>query len=131
MQDLTCANFQESVSEFLVLHRSILDVLSKLQESSARVNRAIAKAVTTCGCLEIAAHRQEIPGETDFRKLKEFMDTHLNGSLCEGCREVIEAELGKNIFYFAALCSLLGLEMEEIVGKEHQRLSALGPYSLT
>ncbi|HHT27849.1 MAG TPA: DUF1573 domain-containing protein, partial [Firmicutes bacterium] len=38
--------FQEAVNEYLVRHRSILDILSKLQESVARTNRAVAKAVT-------------------------------------------------------------------------------------
>jgi len=130
MQDLSYHGFQETVGEFLVRHRSILDVLSKLQESSARVNRAVAKAVTSCGCVEIAAHRQEIPDDASFCHLKEFMDTHLSGSLCEGCREIIETELGQNLFYLAAFCSLLGLRMEEILEKERERISALGPYSL-
>ncbi|MGE5549070.1 MAG: DUF1573 domain-containing protein [Bacteroidota bacterium] len=131
MPDANHDRFQESVGEVLVRHRSILDVLSKQQESSARVNRAIAKAVTSCGCLEISARRQEIPDDISFLKLKEFMNTHLNGALCEGCREVIEAELGQNLFYMAALCTLLGLRMEEILEKERGRITALGPYTLT
>ena len=130
MHDLNCDSFQEAVGEFLVRHRSILDVLSKLQESSARVNRAIAKAVTNCGCLEIDAHRQEIPDDASFLRLKDFMDTHLVGSLCEGCREIVETELGQNLFYLAALCSVLGLEMDEILGKERERINTLGPFSL-
>ncbi len=131
MPDLSYDSFQETVGEFLVRHRSILDVLSKLQESSARVNRAIAKAVTNCGCVEITAHRQEIPRDANFNRLKEFMDTHLNGNLCEGCREIVETELGQNLFYLAALCSLLELKMDDILAKERERVNALGPYSLT
>jgi len=131
MPNLAYDSFQETVGEFLVRHRSIIDVLSKLQESSARVTRAIATAVTACGCVEITAHRQEIPDDASFQRLKDFMDTHLNGDLCEGCREIIETELGQNLFYLAALCGLLGLKMEEILSKERDRVSALGPYSLT
>ena len=78
MPEVNCTSFQETVGEVLVRHRSILDVLSKQQESSARVNRAIAKAVTSCGCLEISARRQEMPDDASFLKLKEFMETHLN-----------------------------------------------------
>ena len=130
MRDPGCEEFQETVSEFLIRHRSIVDVLSKLQETSARVNRAVAKAVTNCGCLEISARRQEIPDNTSFFRLKDFMATHLQGDLCDGCREIIETELGQNLFYLAALCDLLGLRMEEIIDKERERINALGPYSL-
>ncbi len=131
MQGLECDDFQEAVGEYLVRHRSIIDVLSKLQEASARVNRAIAKSVTNCGCLTIEAHRQEIPNDVSFLKLKEFMGTHLSGSLCDSCKEIVETELRQNLFYFAALCSLLGLNMEEIRVKERLRINALGLFNLT
>lgn len=131
MPDLRCDSFQDIVGEFLVRHRSIIDVLSKLQESAARVNRAIAKAVTNCGCVEIAAHRQEVPQDASFNRLKEFMGTHLSGALCECCREIIETELGQNLFYLAALCSLFDLKMEDVLTKERERVNTLGPYSLT
>lgn len=131
MPNLACEDFQETVGEFLIRHRSIIDVLSKLQESSARVNRAVAKAVTNCGCVRISAHRQQIPDNASFHRLKEFMDTHLNGNLCEACREIVENELGQNLFYLAALCGLLELKMDDILDKERERINALGPYSLT
>ena len=131
MQDLDRGDFQETVSQYLVRHRSILDVLSKLQEATARVNRAIAKAVTNCGCLGISAHRQEFPDDTSFHNLKEYMDTHLNGSLCESCREIIETEMGQCFFYMAALCGLLDLKMDDILDSERDRLSTLGLYNLT
>lgn len=131
MPNLTCGGFQEIVAGHLVRHRSVLDVLSKLQESGARVNRAVAKAVTACGCLEISASRQRIPADADFAQMKEFMQTHLKGALCESCREIIETELGQTLFYLTALCSLLGLQIDEILHKEEERISALGPYNLT
>ena len=131
MPNLTCGGFQETVAGHLVRHRSFLDVLSKLQESGARVNRAMAKAVTACGCLEISASRQRIPADADFAQVKEFMQTHLKGVLCESCREIVETELGQTLFYLTALCSLLGLRIDEILDKEKERISALGPYSLT
>ena len=131
MPNLTCGGFQETVAGHLVRHRSILDVLSKLQESGARVNRAVAKAVTACGCLEISASRQRVPEGVEFPRLKEFMATHLRGELCESCREIVETELGQGLFYFTALCSLLGLRVDEILAREEERLATLGPYSLT
>jgi len=50
--------FQKSVDQFLIQHRSILDLMTKYQESNSRVNRAIAKAVTQCGCIKIKAKKQ-------------------------------------------------------------------------
>ncbi|MGQ9779275.1 MAG: DUF1573 domain-containing protein [Bacillota bacterium] len=131
MPNLTGESFQATVEEHLIRHRSILDVLSKLQEATARVNRAIAKAVTACGCLEISASRQRVPEGVEFPHLKEFMATHLRGNLCESCREIVETELGQSLFYFTALCSLLGLRIDEILAREEERIATLGPYSLT
>jgi hypothetical protein len=50
--------FQGKVSELLIRHRSILDSLTKFQESTARVNRSIAKTVTNCGCVTVTATKQ-------------------------------------------------------------------------
>ncbi|MEN3190667.1 MAG: DUF1573 domain-containing protein, partial [Atribacterota bacterium] len=92
-------DFQKSVDRFLVQHRSILDVMTKYQESNSRVNRAIAKAVTQCGCINIKAKKQVIPSNTKLMEIQKFMDNHLEGSLCENCKEIIETELGSNLFY--------------------------------
>ena len=74
--------FQDSVSQYLLRHRSILDVQSKLTESAARVNRALAKAVTSCGCVSIAAERQRFPKDVSLKELKQFLSTHVHGDLC-------------------------------------------------
>ena len=55
MKDIIFDSFQNDISESLLRHKSILDVLTKYTESSARVNRAVAKAVTNCGCIKINA----------------------------------------------------------------------------
>ena len=55
MKGLICDDFQDTVANCLIRHRSILDVLTKVQETSARVNRAVAKSVTNCGCLKVEA----------------------------------------------------------------------------
>lgn len=131
MKDLLCDGFQQAVEGALVRHRSILDVLSKLQESSARINRALTKAVTTCGCLHVHAHRQCFPPDvSSLQEMRRYMETHLEGRLCEHCREVIEQEVGSQLFYLAALCNLLDLNLYDVLLKEHQHISALGPYSL-
>ncbi|MDF2533807.1 MAG: hypothetical protein K0Q65_3388 [Clostridia bacterium] len=107
MKDLLYNDFQDSVDELLMRHRSILDVLTKFQESQTRVNRAVVKAVTACGCIEINSKKQNYSNEVSLQELKDFMDTHLKGNICSNCRDVIEKELGNNLFYMAALCNLV------------------------
>ena len=123
--------FQDKVSELLVRHRSILDSLTKFQESSSRVNRSIAKAVTNCGCLSVSASKQCCPPETDLKDYQKYMDSHLKGELCETCREALEEELGNHIFYLTAICHLLDLDLMEIFQDEFDRVSALGFFNLS
>jgi hypothetical protein len=123
--------FQKNVDQFLIQHRSILDVMTKYQESNARVNRAIAKAVTQCGCLKINAKKQIIPSNTKLTEIHKFMDNHLEGSLCDSCKEIIETEMGSSLFYVAAICSILNLDFDDIIKKEEERISTLGIYNLT
>src|SRR5574341_2023728 len=119
MKDTDEAQFQATVSEYLLRHRSILDVQTKLSEAAARVNRAVAKSVTTCGCISIAAAKQKFPADVGLRELKQFMATHLTGEMCEKCREVVETEIGTTLFSLAALCGLLDLNLQEVLDKEH------------
>ncbi len=127
----TPASFQEAVSEYLIRHRSILDCISKFQEASARVNRAIIKAVTNCGCVRISASRQRFPSDASLADLRKYTVSHLEGTLCPECRDVLETELGRALFYVAALCDVLGLDMEEVMEVERRRLATLGVFSLT
>jgi hypothetical protein len=48
MKDIIVDDLQNTVDEYLLRHRSIMDILTKIQESSARINRAVAKSVTEC-----------------------------------------------------------------------------------
>ncbi len=126
--------FQEAVAEYLIRHRSIVDIISKMQESAARVQRAVAKAVTVCGCLEIHAARQTVPDPApdnmSYAELKQYVQTHLGGSICDHCRDVLETELGQTFFYATALCETLNLKAADILAQEKQRLDTLGIYSL-
>lgn len=131
MADLSCGEFQETVSEYLVRHRSVLDVMSKLQEAGARVNRAVAKSVTSCGCLEVSAQKQKFPENATLADLKRMINSHISGELCPECREALETELGQTLFYIAALCAITGLDLDEIMMKEHDRLRMLGLFNLT
>ncbi len=131
MKDTGEIHFQDSVAQYLLRHRSILDVQSKLAEAAARVNRAVAKSVTTCGCITITAGKQTFPTDVSLRDLGQFMSSHLFGEMCAKCREVVETEIGTTLFYLAALCSLLNLNLKDVLQKEYNRVNALGVFSLT
>ncbi|MCR4400500.1 MAG: DUF1573 domain-containing protein [Syntrophomonadaceae bacterium] len=132
MKDLICDEFQNVVGELLIRHHSVLDVLSKLSESSARVNRAVCKSVTDCGCLAIEARKVQFPQNVEtVDDLRRYLDDHLRGSLCPECEEILVAELGKCLFYTAALCNLLDLNLYDIFLKEYKRSTALGVFNMT
>lgn len=131
MKDLLCDEFQNTVSELLIRHQSILDVLSKLQEASARVNRAVTKAVTSCGCIKVNAEKKGIPENISISELKGYVDSHLNGELCSTCQEIVEAEIGRTLFYLAALCNHLDINLYDVFIKEHKKLSTLRFFNLT
>ena len=121
-------NFQQKVSELLVRHKSILDCITKYQESAARVNRAITKTVTWCGCINVKAERQDLPEEVSLQDFHQYVETHLEGELCKNCREVIQEEVGNHLFYLAALCNLLDVNLNETMEQELSRLNTLGRY---
>lgn len=132
MKDLICDEFQNMVGDLLIRHHSILDVLSKLAESTARVNRAVSKSVTDCGCLAIDARKVSVPESIEsIDQLKEYLDTHLRGCLCPQCEEIIISELGKSLFYMAALCNLLDLSLYDVFINEYKKASTLGIFNLT
>ena len=133
MKDLLWDNFQDAVQQGLVRHRSILDVSSKFQEASVRVSRALVKSVTACGCVRINAQKNHIPEDTplSLEELRQYMDDHLEGELCANCREVVEEEVGRLLFYTAALANLLDINIYDILIKENKKLAALGLYHLS
>lgn len=131
MPDNCAKEFQQAVDKYLIRHRSVVDVLTKYQEATARVNRAFAKAVTECGCIKVNATRQHIPPETTYSDLKQYMSTHIEGEPCAGCKEILTKEIGHSLFYMAALCSLSNLELNEIMKKELKNVKTLGVYHLS
>ncbi|MBK5242868.1 DUF1573 domain-containing protein [Clostridium sp.] len=133
MKDCIFDNFQNSVDEALLRHRSVLDIITKLQESEARVSRAVVKSVTNCGCIKIDAKKQYAPeniDDLDLDTLSASLDTHMEGKLCENCRDVIESELGNNLFYITSLCNLLDLNLYDVLLKEYDKISTLGKYTM-
>lgn len=125
----TCDNFQDKVSEVLIRHKSILDIITKLEEYNSRINRAIVKSVTSCGCVSVSATKQSYNKET-LEEVRDHMNDHLDGQLCEVCEEKVEEEIGAYLFYLAALCNTVDVNLSEIMLKEYSNLKTLGIYSL-
>ncbi|MEL7604225.1 MAG: DUF1573 domain-containing protein [Bacillota bacterium] len=130
MKDIHAEDFQNVVSELLVRNRSILDILSKVQTSTGRVNRAVVKAVTHCGCIGINGRKQSFPEEASVEELSRLLSSQINGKLCAECRSTVEDELGGALFYLASLCNALDISLYDVILKEKERLSTLGDYSL-
>ncbi|MDQ0149786.1 DUF1573 domain-containing protein [Eubacterium multiforme] len=130
MKDIIFDDFQNSVNDSLLRHKSILDTLSKYTESNARVNRAIIKAVTNCGCIKINACKQCLPKDNDsIDNLTDCFKTHIEGTLCDNCREVIEREMGNNIFYLTSLCNTLDINLYDVLLKENDKITTLGKFN--
>jgi NTP pyrophosphatase (non-canonical NTP hydrolase) len=131
MKDLICDEFQYVVGDLLIRHHSVLDVLTKLSEANSRVNRAVVKAVTECGCVSIEAAKLQIPENIQsIEELKDHLDSHLRGKLCTNCEEIIMNELGKMLFYTAALCNTLDINLYDVFINEYSKASTLGVYNL-
>lgn len=130
MKDILVDDFQYTAQELLVRNKSILDLITKYQDSNSRVNRAIIKSVTQCGCLTINAHKQEIPVDASFDEMKSSVNGHVEGTLCDNCRDAIERDIGRNLFYLASICNALDLNLYDILLKENDRIQMLGKYNL-
>lgn len=133
MKDIIFDNFQNAVNDSLLRHKSILDIITKLQESDSRINRAVVKSVTNCGCVKVNAQKQTLPdekGSDNIESLEDCLKTHIEGELCNNCRDVIEREIGNHLFYLASLCNTLDLNLYDILLKEYDRIGTLGKYSL-
>ena len=122
--------FQYTVAELLVRNKSILDQITKFQDSNGRVNRGIIKSVTQCGCVKIHAKKQVMPVDAEFDEIQTNMKTHLEGKLCDNCRDLIEKDIGRNLFYLASICNTLDLNLYDILLKELERIKMLGKYNL-
>ena len=132
MKDLICDEFQNTVDNLLIRHHSILDVISKLSEATCRVNRSVVKSITDCGCVTVQAQKLQIPDNVEsISEFKACLDNHLRGQLCPRCEEVVSSELGKLLFYTAALCNTVDINLYDVFIKEHKKATALGVYNMT
>lgn len=124
------AHFQQSVDRQLIRHRSVLDLATKLQESQARLQRAVAKAATQCGCIEVHVRKQAFPTDGTLQDAMRAVESHVSGQLCEQCRETVETEMGQHLFYLTAMAQILGLQVDAVIEQEQRHMDLLGPYGL-
>ena len=110
-----CKDFQNTVAKIQLRNKSILDIISKLGEANALVNRAVVKSVTYCGCVSIKANKQFYDTNKSLEENKELLKTHIDGELCDKCKEKITEELGNYLYYIASLCDSLGIDLDEVI----------------
>ena len=131
-KNIVCGDLQDKVSDILVRHRSVLDVMTKLEESNSRINRAVVKSVTNCGCININATKQKLPTDANstLSDSKDCFKEHVEGELCETCKEFVEKEIGNHMFYVGAICNTLGISLNEAISNELKKVNTLGVFSL-
>ncbi len=130
INDILLEDFQSVVGEMLIRNRSVLDIISKMQTSTGRVNRAVVKAATHCGCIEIEGKKQTFPEKVSIANLSELVSAQVKGKLCNDCHRTIEKEIGGALFYIASLCNTFGISLYDVVLREKETLNTLGKYSL-
>lgn len=135
MKDLIFDEFQNSIDSSLLRHKSILDILTKLQESEARVNRSVIKSVTNCGCIKINAQKQSVDfnictEESECEHPDINLSSHIDGNLCDNCRNVVEQEIGNHLFYLTSLCNALDLNLYDILLTEYKKTKTFDKISL-
>jgi len=130
MKHNTIEGFQSSVANLPTRHKSILDILTKLQDSGSRVNRAVIKSATSCGCISISADKQKYSEELTFDSMNDQLDDHVVGKLCRNCQTALIKELGNHIFYLTKLANTFELSLHDVLLKEIDTLSVLGKFSL-
>jgi len=130
LKDIVFDELQNTVSELLIYNRSILEIMAKVQENNARLHRSIINSITSCGCITIKATKSKIPSDAALADLRQIFDPHVNGELCDNCRENIEKAVGRSILYIAAICNSLDLNIYDIILKEQKQMKILGYYNM-
>ncbi len=126
----TYSVFQDCVSDAQFRNKSILDIMTKLSEQTALINRAITKSVTHCGCVKINASKQYINNQKTMEENKNSLNTHLDGYLCPRCKDKVEEEIGDLMFYLASLCETLDIKLDNVIDHKTDFLKTFGKYSL-
>ncbi|TCT14385.1 hypothetical protein EDC18_106189 [Natranaerovirga pectinivora] len=124
IHDLITEELQFLVEEYECINKSILDQITKLSEYSNKINRSIIKACTQCGCLKIEGKK------LDFETAHDELDTQCYGNICPDCKEFVEKNMGSCLYYLAALCNTLDLNLYDILLKEVKKVDLLRKYNI-
>lgn len=124
--------FQNFIDTLILRNKSILDQQTKLQDACSRLNRNISKSATTCGCIELHITKQQFSLQDTVHcdDLNSLLNTHVEGHPCEKCNELIEKEMGRVLFYLAALSNTLGISLSTVLASEKARTNLLSQYCL-
>lgn len=125
-----CSDFQNYAGNLQLRNKSILDIVTKLDEKVSMLNRAVFKSATHCGCIEIHASKQVFSDNKTLEKNQEDLKNHIEGELCPKCKDKIEEEIGDMLFYLASMCHALDLDLDEIMNGKLNNLKTLGIYNL-
>ncbi len=129
MNDMIFDEYQNCVNDCLIRHNNILDIITKYSETNSKVNRAIAKSITNCGCINVK-NISCIKNEENNINNGISSDSTTSCIACSDCREVIEKEIGNNLFYLTSLCNLLGISLYDIIIREYNKMITLGKFNL-
>lgn len=125
--------FQDTVREYEYFHKNILEQLVKFQELSAKLNKNIIRACSTCGCIEINANKFDFSNnarELSFEAIRLLEDHHIKGNLCEDCKDLIEKHMGSCLYYLTYMCNSLNLDFNDIFIKEMDKINLLGRFNI-
>lgn len=131
LSDALVDQFQDLVGSLLGRHKSILDVITQLDEAQSRLNCAVAHAVTGCGCIHVEAGRQPLPADGSYRDIPTLATTHVLGRLCERDQEAIEGRMGQLLFYLSAAAEILDINLYDVLLTKYKQTRALGPFYLS
>lgn len=124
MDSFILEEFQYLTEEQLKRNSSLLDLMTKNEVTGGKVNRALSKAITHCGCIRLSAGRHG-RGETTLKERAQ-----ITGNLCDTCREELERMIGEHLFYLTGILNPLNLSLYDIVLTELKRQKMLGKYNL-
>jgi hypothetical protein len=130
MKDVIYDEYQNLVSEVLLRHSSLLDIITKLEQSVANTNRAAIKTITDCGCVSLNRISKEDNDSENYDSFYKFKIQDIEGNICEKCRDKIEEEYGNTFFYLTALANKLDINIYDVLLKEFNNMKTLGKFRL-
>ncbi len=124
MNEFILEEFQYLTEEQLRRNAGLPDLMTKLETTGGKINRAVSKAMTHCGCIRYGSEK---PLEEEHSAKER---AGIGGDLCETCREEFERAVGEHLFYLAGLLGALDISLYDMICAEISRQKMIGKYSL-